>query len=180
MSYDRGAVGWPDQVVSSTINEDSSNSGCWGGVVAASAVWPTANKAFFYPVQVTRPRTYVKAWWLNGATAAGNVDVGIYTISGTTATRVVASTAQAQAGASVMQVATTFTTTTIGPGLYYFAMSCSLATATVWKLSLNATVSRPFGCFEAVTSHPLPATATVTVFTASHIPAFGFSELSTV
>ena len=146
----------------------------------ASAVWPVANTAYFVPIRIDQARTYQRAWWLNGATAAGNVDVGIYTISGTTATRVVASTAAAQAGLSVMQVATTFTTTTIGPGLYYLAMSCSLATATVWRSNPSFVMLRASGLYQAATAHPLPATATVVAHAASFVPVFGFSELATI
>jgi hypothetical protein len=162
--------------VLSTMTDELASASLWAASSGGSAVWPTANLAMFFPVRLSQARTYSKAWWLNGATAAGNVDVGIYTIAGATATRVVASTAEAQAGVSAMQVAGTFTTTTIGPGLYYLAMSSTKATTTVWRSVASYTALRQMGCFQAATSSPLPATATVVAITNSLIPVFGFSE----
>lgn len=171
------AMGRPDPVVLSTMTPEFCAVTTTGG---GSAVHPTAAKAYFYPVRLTQPRTYTKAWWLNGATAAGNVDVGIYTVSGTTATRIVASTAEAQGTISVMQVAGTFTTTTIGPGLYYIALSASLGTATFVRAQVGIIHARGLGVFEAATAHPLPSSITVTQILTTYGPAFGFSERSTV
>jgi hypothetical protein len=173
-------TGMPTPQVLSSATEDLANALASIGIASASAVWPAANQAVFIPVVIDQPRTYVKAWWINGATAAGNVDVGIYTISGTTATRVVASTAVAQAGVSDMQVAATFATTTIGPGLYYLAMSCSLGTATAWRANPSNTLAKAAGCFQALTAHPLPASPTVATYAVSFIPLFGVSELATI
>lgn len=178
MTYNYGFSGLPDPVVLSTMTDSMANLAA-ATAIGASSAFPTAATAYFFPVKLSRARTYTKAWWLNGATAAGNVDVGIYTISGTTATRVVASTAVAQAGVSDIQVATTFTTTTIGPGLYYIALSASLATATFWRSNLNSMLLRGL-VFQAATSHPLPATATVAAISSSYVPVFGFAERATV
>jgi hypothetical protein len=182
VTYSPPSSGTPDWPVLSVMTDDNMI-GCQLFAVgtASSSTWPTANTALFFPVRLSQARTYVKAWWLNGATAAGNVDVGIYTIAGTTATRVVASTAVAQAGVSAMQVAGTFTTTTIGPGLYYLAMACSLATATVWRAPIQVQFpARAAGCYQAATAHPLPASITVVAFTNNLIPVFGFSENANV
>ncbi len=180
MTYNAPSSGTPDPLVLSTMTEDLTNCCLWGSVGGASGTWPTAATAYFYPVYLSQPRTYTKAWWLNGATAAGNVDVGIYTISGATATRVVASTAVAQAGVSAMQVAGTFTTTTIGPGLYYLGLSCSSASATLWRSSPPVYAMRTGHIFQSVTSHPLPSSASLVVVASAQIPVFGFSELTTV
>jgi hypothetical protein len=50
-----------------------------------SAVYPTANKAFYAPFFIGEPTTIVKAFTVNGTALSGNVDVGIYT-DNTTAT----------------------------------------------------------------------------------------------
>ncbi len=178
MTYNPPQSGTPDWPVLSTMTDDIAGAQFFAVGTAGSAVFnATGNVAYFFPVRLSQARTYTKAWWLNGATAAGNVDAGIYTISGTTATRVVASTAEAQAGVSAMQVAATFTTTTIGPGLYYLAMACSLATATVWRApSQVAFINRAAGCYQAAAAHPLPASVTVVTFTNVLFPIFGFSE----
>ena len=181
MTYSPPVTGIPDPVVLSTMTVENMGMVDSQGGNGASSAWPIAAKAYFVPVRLSQPRTYVKAWWINGATAAGNVDVGIYTLSGTTLTRVVASTAEAQGTISTVQVAATFATTTIGPGLYYLAMSCSLATATVWRVSLSAPFMRGLGVFQAVSSHPLPTTATAAVISGTTtLPVFGFSEQAVI
>lgn len=170
-------AGFPDPVVLSTMTDSLTEASLGSTIGGASAAHPVAGNAYFFPVRLGRSRTYTKAWWLNGATAAGNVDVGIYTIAGTTATRIVASTAEAQAGISAMQVAAAFTTTTLRPGLYYIALAASLGTATFWRAQTGAaSYLRPLGCFTAASAHPLPATATVTAMTATYVPVFGFAE----
>ncbi len=178
MTYSPPSSGIPDPTVLSVMTEDLAGAQMLAVGTAGSAVFnATGNVAYFFPVQLSQARTYTKAWWINGATVAGNVDAGIYTISGTTATRVVASTAEAQAGVSTIQVAATFTTTTIGPGLYYLAMSMSATTATVWRCPTQvAYINRAGGCYQAGAAHPLPASITVVTFTNVLIPVFGFSE----
>lgn len=177
MSYSPPGFGLPTPKVLMPVSDPTFALAALGhNGVPVSGPWTPAGLAAFYPVYLDAPRTYVKAFWHNGATAAGNVDVGIYTISGATATRVVASTAEAQGTVSTLQVAATFASTTIGPGLYYLAVSSSLATATFWRSLLTAQAGKAAGCFQAASSHPLPATATVVSITATAIPVFGFSE----
>ncbi len=164
------------------MTEQFTGLGLFPAAVGASTAWPTANTAFYYPVYLPVARTYTKAWWLNGATAAGNADVGIFTISGTTATLVVASTAQAQSGVSAMQVATTFTTTTLAPGLYYLATSASLATQTRWANATSSWILKAAGCFARASAHPLSTNGAgaVVVIGNSIVPVFGFSEVAAI
>lgn len=145
-----------------------------------STTWPVATSAFFMPVVVDQTRTYVRAFWLNGATVAGNVDVGLYTLSGTnTMTRQFSTGAVAQAGASVMQTVTINWTVT--PGLYYLAQSLSLATATTWRSPSPGVVSsRPAGILYNAASHPLGATVTVGSSSTAGMPFVGLSELATI
>lgn len=182
MSLVIGGLGQPELPVLSSATDDLADAIAYmGGGNAASAGYPAANLAIFVPVRISQPRTYVSAWWLNGATAAGNVDVGLYTMSGTTLTRVAASTAEAQSGVSAMQVAATFPSTTVGPGLYYLALSCTSATATFWKTAPQTTIARDLGVFQAAASSPLPSTATAAAWSQTlFVPVFGLSELSTI
>lgn len=181
MSLVIGGTGVPELPVVLSTTDDLSNAGV--GIVAnaaASAIYPVANVAYFYPVTLTAPRTFQKAFWVNGTAVAGNVDVGIYTLSGTTMTRVVASTAEAQATVSVMQVATTFTPTTVGPGRFYWAISCTSITAQFWRMVLNLNVLRSMGAYQSAAQSPLPPSCTVAATTQTNVQVFGFSELSTV
>jgi len=164
------------------MSEEMCKTGVFEGNTGASAVWPGAGNAYYYPIFVPDARTFTKAWWLNGATAAGNVDVGIFTIAGTTATLVAASTAVAQAGISAIQVATTFGPVTLTPGLYYLAMSMSLATGTRWGSAPSFRLTRIAGCYQRVSAHPLSTAGAgaVAQIGSSVLPVFGFSEGSDI
>lgn len=149
------------------------------GAVAASAIYPTAALGIFVPVRISTRRTYVRAWWLNGAGIAGSADLGVYTISGTTATRAQSVGATVQAGASVMQTATI--SWTLDPGLYYLAFSHSeAAVGTYWRAVPNATVARISGLYQAATQSPLAASVTVVADTTSYVPYFGLAEQAVV
>ena len=174
MTYSPPSDGMPDPMVLSSLTPDYL--AAYATTLAASGGYPSSNVAYFVPVRVSQTRTYTKAWWLNGATAAGNVDVGIYTRAGTTLTRVVASTAEAQGTISTMQVAATFTTTTLTPGLYYLAISCTSSSATFWRFGATAAVLRAVGVFQTATASPLPPTATAAINGATVLPIFGFAE----
>lgn len=181
MTYDAPATGQPDPMVLSSITDDVVSAAQWAGGTGGSTVIGTINAAIFAPVRLTGRHTYNKAWWLNGATANGNVDVGIYTLSGTTLTRVVASTAEAQGTVSTLQVAAAFTPTTIGPGLYYLAISVTSATATFWRASLGSAANmRVAGTFYATSVSPLPTSCTAAVAAKVIVPVFGFSESATI
>lgn len=180
MTYSPPSSGFPSPQVLSTMTDDIAKLCAWTTGGGGTAAWPSANAAYFYPVRIDQRRTYTKAWWLNGTAVNGNTDVGIYTIAGTTATRVVASTVEAQAGTSAMQVAATFTETTLNPGIYWLAMSCSLGTASAWRAAPTVNALRSMACFQAAASHPLPSTATVVAITAAFVPVFGFSELASI
>lgn len=180
--YAHGPAGYPTPMTISSMTDDLMGVCATNSAAGSSAVWPSSDLALFYPIPVSDvPRTYTKAWWVNGSAVAGNVDVGIYTFSGATGTRVVASTAEAQSGVSVMQVAATFPATTLLAGVqYWIAMSCSSGTATTWKAAPAALTLRAVGCFQAATSHPLTASPTAVAMASSYIPLFGFSENAAV
>lgn len=173
-----GRFGVPSPQILTSMTDELIGMACAQISTGASRTW-AANRANFYPFRIDQPRTFVKAFWLNGSVVAGNVDVGIFTISGTTATRVVASTAEAQATVSVRQVAATFTTTTLTPGLYYLALSASSASATFWTSNPAAYSLKP-SCFQASSSHPLPSSVTVVAIANGSVPVFGLSELSSI
>ena len=177
MTYSPPATGQPDPMVLSSMTDDVSAVIAYTGGNGATSAW-TANLAVFVPVRLTQRHTYIKAFWVNGSAVAGNVDVGIYTLSGTTLTRVVASTAEAQATINVLQVATTFTTTTIGPGVYYLALSSTSTTSQFWRGGTQSITGNAIaGAFQVATASPLPTTATTAAAgTQFVVPVFGFSE----
>lgn len=179
MTYSSPATGLPTPQTISSMTPDHLAACLVSGGSGISQTWPTANQAYFFPVVLDRPALYVRAWWLNGVTLGANVDVAIYTISGTTATRVGGTGATAMAGASSMQTVTV--SIAAGPGLYYLAMGCSLATATPWRTSSATNILRPMGVFQLATpANPIPSTATVAAIATGASAVFGFSELTTI
>lgn len=179
MTLSAPALGLPDPPVLSTMTDALTAALAAGAAAGVSGTWPSANAAYFFPVRIADRRTYTTAWWLNGATAAGNIDVGLYTIAGSTATRVVATGAVAQAGVSAIQTSA-ITSTTVAPGLYYLTMSCSSASSTMWRGGSSTTLLRASGVCQMAAAHPLPASGTVTAMGTFVVPVFGLSESSVI
>lgn len=148
----------------------------------STGAWAEANAAHFFPFIIDYNWTFtaVKGFWHNGATvsATNTIDVGIYDSAGT---RLVSMGATTQgATASVLQEVN-ITDTVLGPGFYYAAMS-ALNTTGAFLRSFGPTAAdgTGMGFKKAVTSHPLPASVTLTTPTTSVMPFFGFSARALV
>lgn len=120
------------------------------------------NQAFYCEVLVYEPVIINNMAWLNGATVAGNVDVGIYDSN---LKAVVTKGSTAMSGASTTQ-AVTLSSISLGtanpllvPGVYYLAFASNSATATFGRMNLGSVISRAFGTALQTTAFPLPATA---------------------
>jgi hypothetical protein len=147
------------------------------GIALAAAAYPETNRAMFVPVSVQAPLTVVKLFTLNGATASGNVDVGIYDAGGV---RLVSSGSTAQAGTSVIQEFN-ITDTLLLPGLYYLAIAADNTTGTFEVWSANAAILRSLGILMQLTAFPLPATATFALYAGTtRVPFVGATLRSVV
>lgn len=135
------------------------------------AAWAVANKAILAPIIVQNVLTVYQFAWFNGATVAGNVDVGIYDKN---FARVVSLGSTAQAGTSAIQVGD-IADTTLDPGLYYAAMASDDATATFARggTGVASVLFRACGCVTMDAAFPLPSTVTPASFSA----AFGIPLL---
>jgi hypothetical protein len=137
-----------------------------------STAWGTANLAYFYPVWVPESCVLTKLWWQNGATANGNVDVGVYTDQGN---RLISTGTTLQTGTSVIQ-SVDITDTPVPAGLLYFAIALSSATGTIWSVaaSLSGSLAIMSG-YQQATAFPLPnpATFATTVGTNFGLMKFG-------
>lgn len=132
-----------------------------------STAWPAANRAILVPFRL--PKTVVAYQMVagSGATASGNFDVGIYDAAGN---RIVSggSTAKGNSVETIVNI----TDTTLGPGLYYMAMSAD-GTNNYMAITLtNATSPKFFGIRQASTAFVLPATVTFETIAASFVPSF--------
>lgn len=138
----------------------------------SAAAWPSANRAIYVPVYVTEPMTVYQLALYNGA-VAGEVDVGIYsyTGTGTAATRLASSGKVAMSGATQLQLFN-ITDQVLLPGIYFLAAVCStVTTATFFRLSINNVALQAGGVTQqALAETVLGATATMARPEASFAP----------
>ena len=144
---------------------------------SASAAWPSSNLAIYHPFFIPWKYPIKRMFWVNGGTAGGNVDVGIYSWQGT---RLLSIGSTAQGTASVTAYATV--DYVLPPGSYYYGTVFSATTGACYTLgtSLTAIVLQMQGCLqEALGSTTLPATMTPAAITGTVVPLVGFTSHAT-
>lgn len=146
------------------------------GTPASTAVG-TANQAIFIPFVAQRRFSWNRFYCINGATVAGNVDIGVYDAE----QNLLNSTgATAQAGTSALQSIAPTVPASTPPGLYYVGMTWTNATATF------LCGSAPVAGFQAAAGilsqsglgGTLPNPATWVTSTLTIIPIFGLCSTS--
>lgn len=142
---------------------------------ATSATWPAANRALFYPFTLSEPVIAVKLFVLNGATASGNIDAGIYDRTGN---RIVSTGSTAQSGTSVIQEFD-ITDTLFGPGTFYLALVMNNTTGTTFRQTTSSGSFASTGACQMASAFPLPATATF-ANTWHAPPVFGLTTRSVI
>ena len=166
---------FPDPQVHVGTNNLNSVGIYGAGTSSASGGWPQSNRAIFVPFRLTSPFSVSTMWWENGATATGNVDIGIYTEDGT---RLVSSGSTAQTGTNTTQ-SVTVTTTQLGPGLFYLALALSSSSGTIFRNTGGGIQNqRVMGLAQQASAFPLPATATLAVMTTAYLPQCGMTGRS--
>lgn len=163
-----------------------------GAAPTSGTVVGTAADGIFIPFILTRTFFLRQFWWYNGATAAGNIDMGVYRVAdfvdnadlGLAAPVGQASTgAVAQSGVNSLQFAVVsasagvLNTIPLQPGKYWMAISFSNAAATLMRTVPTDQVLASIPALEQVTVHPLPATiASFTGLRATCVPVIGIGE----
>lgn len=127
---------------------------------STTTAWTTANLAVYQAVIVQEVVT-ITHMAVFVVTAAGNIDVGIYTESGT---KLVSSGSTAVAGTSAIQ-SFDVTDTTLNKGLYWIACACSSTSAVLRASpglvsSTNGATAPARGVMAETSAVPLPTTAT--------------------
>ena len=140
----------------------------WGNG-GSSAIWPVANRAIFVPILIHQPYIVQSMFTLNGATAAGNTDVGIYTEGGVL---LVSSGSTAQAGTTVAQ-SFNVTDTLLLPGVYYMACAKNDIVGTIFNIGVDVVLNRAMGVLSQSTAFALPNPATFAAAQDTHVPVFG-------
>ncbi len=145
-------------------------------VAGATAVYPTANRAWFIPVEVERPTPIRSLWWHNGTTVSGNIDVGAYV--GTT--RLTSTGAVAQAGVSTLQEIDVADAMWYPDEPNYLAVSMNNVTGHLFRYTtsylLGLVMDPPIRFMDS--AHPLPATAVFAEPATSYWPVIGASMLA--
>jgi hypothetical protein len=141
-------------------------------ISAASGTW-TANLAVFIPFGIVKPFLVREVWWANGSTAGNNIDVGIYS---TTGTRLASLGSTAQGSASAINTSTTWTDYTLAPGDYYMAFACDGTTNDVsFWVPGNAASAAGLGIGQQASAMALPSSATIVPLTNLMVPYFGLN-----
>lgn len=140
------------------------------GLGSSGSTWPTANKAVFVPFRIAEPLLVTKLFAWNGATASGNLDIGIYDENGV---RLVSTGSTPQSGTNALQVIDV-TDTWIGPGRFYLALALDGTSGTIVRNNLGSAIyAQMHGLAEMTSAFPLPATATLASTSITLLHAFG-------
>lgn len=138
------------------------------GVSISSSI-TDANVARLYPFRLEIPMRIRKLWVFNGATVAGNLDIGVYD----SAMRLLGSTGStAQSGTTTIQLIDC-TDFDVPSGIVYLALVTDSATATFRRWAPSLTTCRVIGVMEKSSSFPLPSTIAPTTMTTGTVPLFG-------
>lgn len=139
---------------------------------ATSTAWPAVNRALYLPLYIDRPGTVTKFWTLNGATAAGNVDIGLYDRN---YNRLASTGAIAQSGTSVIQEYDV-TDFNIVAGVYFLGLAESLTTATFFMVTSNvAGYFQAMGVTQQASALPLPNPAVPAAQITTFVPVAGIA-----
>jgi len=148
-----------------------------GQVVAASAAWPTANLAMYLPLYIRAPIVAKQIWWVNGTAVSGNVDMGIYSETGST--KLYSTGTTVQSGTSVPQ-ATTISNNglVLPPGRYWFGLAVDNTTATIFRWTNDADIGnlqKFFGMQQQASAFVLPASTTFAAAVNAFVPLLGIA-----
>lgn len=145
------------------------------GINTSSAV----NLIRAMPFHIGQTIIVQKMFMLNGATVAGNLDIGVFSIDGT---KLASTGSFAQAGTNALQAVALPTPLTLYSGQYYMAFASDNASATFQGTSVSAiagTYTVMAGVANA-TNFPLPANLTLSANGGVAAAIFGLSTVQIV
>ena len=137
--------------------------------------WAEVNRVIYVPLLLTHPFSLVRFWWANGTTLSGQIEVGLYSASGTR----LATTGSIGGGvaAGTQSAAPTAGTIVLAPGFYRLAVTVNQINRRLLKFSSTVQNFRKLNVYEELTGgFGLPATATLGTNLSAWVPVFGISE----
>jgi hypothetical protein len=100
-----------------------------------AGTYEAADRGIYYPLYVPTTCVARRMWWVNGGTATGNIEAGIYLDAGyKPGVKLVTTGTIGQSGTSAVQFAD-ITDTTLAPGLHWLYLSCSSTSSTFLRTS---------------------------------------------
>lgn len=155
------------------------SAGSLGNISGTSATWPASSLALFVPFVLAVSTAITQAFTSNGAATGNSVDLGIYTAD---FRRLISTGLVTQSGTTALQLFTPLTTTVLGPGRFFMAMSVNGTTSAFISRTPTAGFLRAMGCFQADlsgegTPGTLPATVTPAAVANAYLPVFGLVRL---
>lgn len=135
----------------------------------ASGAWPANNRGLFVPFVLPGPVRVKRLFSVNGATASGNIDVGIYRHSGA---RIVSAGSTAMAGTTAPQFFD-IADTDLPPGRYYWGIALSTTAGTIYRWNFPLVLHQATGAFQMASALALPDPATFTVLASAYMPWVG-------
>lgn len=158
------------------IAQASANFASQSWTVAAGG----ANIGIYVPIEVKAAFSAKKMFCMNGGTAAGNVDIGLYTEA---FAKVVSMGPTLQSGTTAIQEFD-ISDTPVAIGRYYLAISLSNATGTLYTTDIGTTtgisVMKGYGLGTQGSVGTLPSTITPSVPSTQFVPFFGMSSRTLV
>jgi hypothetical protein len=139
------------------------------GEVYGPRAWPTVDKAFFFPIAPQIAPFTIGSVNILVSVQAGNIDIAIVSVSGTTATRL-ASTGSTAVGAAGSQTIALTSAVTLAPGRsdYYVGVAASNATfqpVCVAAIDQHLSLSVLRGGLAKTSSMPIAASTTTLIAT---------------
>ena len=143
----------------------------------SSTAWPSANLAIYWPFAIMQPIVFDTFYTMNGATATGTIDMGVYDLQSLNLIKSVGSGTN-QTGTTAVQ-SFTVGVTVLPAGTYLFGMSLSSGSATLQALTVMGARYLHYGGYrQQSTAHPLPSTAVPVALTNDFMPIFGMRAIA--
>lgn len=142
-------------------------------IAPASAVYPAAQRALYFPFRLYRQETVYRFFWVNGTTAStDNFQVGVYDTAGNS---IKLGTSTLASGASACQF-DNIADFVLYPGVYFMAIWGSGTTAHLMRCGPTLRFMRAIGVFQQSSlAGGLPTTATFATAATGYIPIFGLA-----
>lgn len=148
---------------------------------STSGAWPSANLTMCLPFCLLGEYRVTKVWWVNGTSATGNIDCGVYKVgSAGTVSLVFSGGSTAQSGLGALQIVTLGTAVMLTPGSYYLALACSSTSTAIERWNYPTRMIQAGGGAQFAGAVPLSNNPTLVAFANAFWPVCGIANAATL